>query len=213
MAGPAAAIAGLAAAAAAVLAAIYAAVPESVQRIAKEEFARIVMGDASEYEAEAIKSAFAKMGLDIDPAEGLTPQNITAAINAGPLAGTGIELTNIFDRNALRSDMEKIALAYAASAFGLEIRSMSVEGIKDAVRSEMSKRLMDQVSEGAGEWLELAPDLVDLAKQLDTAVRAGLIDGQGRFVPPELSMSEYHIDLRERQARYRARHTRHWEPR
>ena len=128
--------AGLAAAAAAVLGAIYAAMPESAQRVAKEEMARLAMGEVDEYENEAMKAAFATMGLDIEPSEGLTPQAITQAINAGPLAGTGIELTNLFDRDAVKRDLEKIAIAQAASAFGVEIKSLRPEGIKEAVKGE-----------------------------------------------------------------------------
>lgn len=205
--------AGLAAAAAAVLAAIYAAVPESVQRIAKEELARLAMGEVDEYETEAMKAAFATMGLDIEPSEGLTPQAITQAINAGPLAGTGIELTNIFDRDAVKRDLEKIAIAQAASAFGVEIKSLRPEGIKEAVKGELKKRMLEQLSEGQGEWLELAPDLVEIARRIDEARRAGRMDAAGNFVPPDLAMDEYHVKLRERQATYRAKHTRHWEER
>lgn len=213
MAGPVAAVAGIAAAAAAALAAIYAAVPESVQRIAKEEMARMALGEVDEYENEAMKAAFATIGLDIEPSEGLTPQAITAAINAGPLAGTGIELSNLFDRDAVKRDLEKLALRYAAQAFGIELTSLRPEAIKEAVKGELRKKMLTQLSEGAGEWLELAPDLVHIARSLDEARRTGRMDAVGNFVPPELAMDDYHVKLRERQARYRANHTRHWEER
>lgn len=213
MPGPAAAIAGITAAAAAALAAIYAAMPDSVQRIAKEEMARMAMGEVDEYEEAAMKAAFASIGLEIEPSEGLTPQAITAAINAGPLAGSGVELTNLFDRDAVKRDLEQIAVGYAAQAFGIEITSLRPESIKEAVKGELRKKMLAQLSEGEGEWLALAPDLVDIARRLDEARRVGRMDAAGNFVPPELAMDDYHVKLRERQATYRAGHSRRWEER
>lgn len=200
------------AAGAAIMAGIYAALPDSVQRIAKEEMARIALGDVDEYENEAIKAAFEKIGLDIDPADGLTPQNITAAINSGPLAGTGIELTNLFDREAVKRDITKIAVRYAADAMGFELKSFDLDGIKAALKEEVSRRIIEQVGEGAGDWIELAPDLVEIARALDAAVKAGRIDAEGNYIQQGLMNDDFHVDLRERQARYRSKHTRHWEP-
>lgn len=206
------AIQAVLAAGAAIMAAVYAAIPDSVHRIAKEELMRVTAGDVSEYENEAIKAAFEKIGLDIDPEEGLTPQTITSAINAGPLAGTGIELTNIFDREACKRDLQRVAMARAAEAFGVKITDTSAEGLKASIKEEISRRVMEQLGEGAGDYLEAAPDLVELVRQLNAGIKAGLIDGNGNFKEPGLMMDEFHVNLRERQARYRAAHTRHWEP-
>lgn len=201
------------AAGAAVMAALYAALPDSVHRIGKEELARLVAGEASDYENELLRGAFASIGLDVDPEQGLTPQALTRAINDGPLAGSGVELSNIFDGAAVRRDLEQLALSYAAQNFGLDVPTLNVEGIKAAVKKEMSRRLMEQLGEGAGDWVALAPDLVDIARRLDAARAAGRLDAAGRFVEPELEQDDYHVNLRERQAKYRAQHSRHWEPR
>ena len=67
----------------AVFAAVVASIPDSVTRITKEELARLIMGEVSDAEGAAIKEAFLKMGLDIDPEDGINAQTITAAINAG----------------------------------------------------------------------------------------------------------------------------------
>ena len=205
-----AAIAAVAAAAAATLAAVYALIPDAVTDIGKEEFDRMIRGDVEGYQAEAMKGAFASMGLDLDPEQGLTPQALTDAINRGPLAGTDIELTNIFDRDAVKRDLMRIGLARAADAFGVKITDTSAEGLKAAVKEEISRRVMDQLGQGAGEWLEAAPDLVEVVRQLQAGMRAGLIDAAGNFIAPELAMDEFHVNLRERQARYAARHSRQW---
>lgn len=200
------------AAGAAFMAGVYAVLPDSIQRIAKEELLRIVKGDVGDYENEAIKAAFEKIGLEIDPEEGLTPQAITRAINSGPLAGTGVELTNIFDRDACKRDLQRLAMVRAAEAFGVSVHDTSAEGLKATIKAEVSKRVMEQLGEGAGPYLEAAPDLVELVRQLQAGIKSGLINGEGQFQAPGLMMDEFHVNLRERQARYAARHKRHWEP-
>ena len=66
--------------------------------------------------------------------------------------------------------------------------------------------------DAAGEWLDAMPELKELARELARATARGWIDAAGNLIPPgsNVSMSEYHINLRERQARYAARHTRVW---
>ena len=201
------------AAGAALMGAIYAAVPESGKDIAREEFERILIGDGDEFINEVIAAAFERIGLDIDPDDGLTPQTFTDAINAGPLAGTGLELTNIFDKDACKRDVMRIATGYAADAFGLNVADKSAEGLKAAVKQEITRRVMEQLGEGAGDYIEAAPELVELARQLRAGIKAGLIDENGNYQAPGLMMDEFHVKLRERQARYYANHGRKWEPR
>ena len=200
------------AAGAALLGTIYAAVPEAGKDIAREEFERILIGEGDEYINSLIQTAFERVGLDVDPEQGLTPQALTDAINAGPLAGTGIELSNIFDREACKRDVMRIATNSAADAFGLHVSDKSADGLKAAVKAEITRRVMEQLGEGAGEYIDAAPELVELAKQLAAGVRAGLIDPAGNFIAPGLMMDDFHVKLRERQARYYAGHGRKWEP-
>lgn len=47
---------------------------------------------------------------------------------------------------------------------------------------------------------------------MNAGIKEGLINADGGgFSEPGLMMDEFHVNLRERQARYRASHKRHWE--
>ena len=200
-------------AAGAVLTAIYAAIPDSVKDITKEEMERAARGEMSDFTESALSSAFEKIGLEIDLSEGLTPKTITEAINAGPLAGTGIELTNIFDKEACKRDLMRIGLARAAEAYGIEVRDVSsVEAIRDTIKSYVSQQLDEQLMAGAGEWLDVVPELASLAREIASAVKQGLVDADGNLQAPGLMMDDFHVNLRERQARYAASHKRVWVP-
>lgn len=198
-------------AAGAVLAAIYAAVPDSIKEITREEMERASRGEMEDFTEAALTAAFEKIGLEIDLSEGLTPKTITEAINAGPLAGTGIELTNIFDKEACKRDVMRIGLARAAEAYGIEVKDVSsVEAIRDTIKSYVSQQLDEQLMAGAGEWLDVVPELASLAREIASAMKQGLVDESGNLVPPGLMMDEFHVNLRERQARYAATHSRAW---
>ena len=201
------AIAGVAA----VIAGLYAALPSSVQDIGKEEFMRLLAGDLGEFEREAIKGAFSKLGLEVDPETGINAESITRAINEGPLAGSGVELTNIFDRDAVKRDMQKIALAFGAQSMGMEVKSLSIDGIKEALRGEVQRRVYEQIQAGGGDLVDNAPDLVAIVKMIDASRRKMAEGEDGTPEKKPLLMSKAAINNRERQARYRANHTRHWE--
>lgn len=213
MVAPVAAVAAVVAAAAAVVASVYSLLPEAVKDIGREEFDRATRGDMDEYLQSALAGAFEKIGLgNIDLSEGLTPQNVTRAINEGPLAGTGIELTNVFDKEACKRDMMRIGLARAADALGVELQSTSVEGLKATIKAHIAEQLDAQIMAGAGEWLDAMPELAELARELARAASKGWIDAAGNLLPTDgsVAMDDYHISLRERQARYAAQHTRVW---
>lgn len=184
-------------------------IPDAVEKITKEEFMRLVAGDVGDLEKAAITDAFAKLGLAIDPEQGLSAGAITAAINAGPLAGTGVELTNIFNRDAVKSDMQRIALAHAAQTFGLHLNSLKTEDVKEALRGYVSQLVRDEIA-GGGDLVDAAPDLVALVKLIDAARKNYREDENGNFERKPLKMTPEAISNRERQAKYRAGHTRRW---
>lgn len=205
-------IAGVSASIGAIFAGAAELVPEAAKDIAKEEFMRLVMGDVSDLEKEVIQAAFTKLGLDIDPEEGINATTITQAINNGPLASTGIELTNIFDREAIKKDMQKLALAYAAQSMGIKPKSLKADDVKDAVREYVSEMVIDEISNGNPEWLEEAKDLVAVVQMISEARRLYKEIEPGVFAKPELSNHPAAVSNRERQAKYRANHKRKWEP-
>ena len=207
-----AAIAAVVATAGAVIAGIYAAMPESGQRIAREEFDRVARPYLEGYAKDVLQNALKSIGLpmDLDEDGAITPASVTRAINEGPLAGTGIELTNVFSREACKRDLVRIGLQRAAAAYGVEIHDTSAEGLKEALKAHISQQFSEQLAAGAGEWLDAVPELVELSRQLASAVRQGLIDEQGNYVAPELYSDPYHVSLRERQQRYAEKHGRVW---
>lgn len=206
-------IPALYAAAAAALAAIYAAIPDSVKDISKEEMERAARGEMNDFTKAAMQEAFQKIGLAIDVEDGINPRTITQALNDGPLSGTGIELTNVFDKEACKRDLMRIGLAQAAQMYGIEVKDVSsVEAIRDTIKKYISDQLDQQLMDGAGEWLDLVPELASLAREIASAVKNGLIDENGELQAPGLAMDDFHVSLRERQQRYAASHQRHWVP-
>lgn len=214
MVAPVAAIASVVAAATAVVVAVYAALPEAAKDVAREEFERMMQGKTDDYLKSIMAGAFEKIGLPLDPDEGINPQTITAALNDGPLAGTGIELTNVFDKEACKKDLMRVALQQALQAYGVQIKDTSADGLKAALRDHISNQISEQIAAGAGEWLDACPDLVDLSRELASAVKRGWVDESGNLLDPtqEVATDEYHVNLRERQRRYAEKHTRQWVP-
>lgn len=192
-----------------VFASVVAMVPDSVTRISKEEFIRLFAGNVSEAEDAAIKDAFARLGLDIDPAEGINAQTITRAINNGPLGGSGVELTNLFSREAVKRDLQRLALVHAAQNFGVELTSLDTESVKEALKSYVAEIVREEIANG-GDLVDAAPDLIAIVKMIDAA-RKGYKDEAGNQLDKKpLLMSEAAINNRERQAKYRASHSRKW---
>jgi hypothetical protein len=162
----------------------------------------------------ALEQAFKKLGLTIDASQGFSKESITAAINAGPLAGSGVELTNVFDRDAVRADLQRVALARAVQETGLNITTLDVESVKRALREYVKNRVDQQLAAGGGDLIDAAKPLAMLARDIQAAnapTNTPPGGNPGREQPVDFSPRG--IKNRERQARYRANHTRHWEAR
>ena len=199
----------LGAALAAVMGVVAASIPDSITRITKEEFARLFLGEVSEAESAAIKDAFQKMGLDIDPENGINERTLTDAINNGPLAGTGVELTNIFDREAIKRDLTRLALVQAAQGAGLKLTSTTTEAVTEAVKTYIAEIVREEIKYG-GDIVDAAPDLVAIVKMIDAARKDYRNEAGDVIESKPLLMSEAAIDNRRRQAKYRANHKRRW---
>ena len=192
-----------------IFATVVASIPDSITKISKEEFVRLFAGEVSEAENAAIKDAFARLGLDVDPDAGINAQTITAAINAGPLGGTGVELTNLFDRDAVKRDLQRLALVQAAQSFGIELHSLETEAVKEAIRGYVADMVREEIA-GGGDLVDAAPDLVAIVRMIDAA-RKGYKNEAGEEVREKpLLMSKEAVSNRERQAKYRGNHQRRW---
>ena len=171
-----------------------------------------------EIDSWALGIAFEAMGLP-DLAEEnatYTRESFTKALNAGPLKPYGIELTKVFDRVATRQDLEKIALQMAAQEFGIKIKGLNLDALRQALQEYVKGEVRKQLgTEAGGDLINGAAELRLLAHIIDEMKKAGP-NGEPAQYPmakKPLKMDAKSIANRERQARYRANHSRHWEPR
>ena len=177
---------------------------------------RMFRGHKKELEEWALSKAFEAMGVPIDPANGFSRESITAAINAGPLAGTGIELSDIFDPEAIKRDVKRIALEKAVADTGLPIAGLTVADLKASLRAYVSDVTREQLESGDGDIIAAAPALVEMLQMIRAANKSdpagpGATPGYQPGPSQPVDMTPHGIANRERQARYRANHQRHWE--
>lgn len=159
----------------------------------------------ADLEKWAIGAAAEKFGLVLDADDGVSAEAINAAINAGPLAGTGIELTNIFDKQALISDLRQVAMMRAGEALGLgQVRSIA--GLRDGARAMLIDEVAAQLAVESGPLVEGAPDVALVGKAIASRAKTA-----GWNTPTDLTPKG--IANRARQARWRVGKTKHWEPR
>lgn len=159
----------------------------------------------SDLEKWAIGAAAEEFGLTLDADAGISAQAINDAINAGPLAGTGIELTNIFDKQALIDDLRKVAILRASDALGLgQVHSLA--GLRDGARAMLVDEVASQLAAEAGPLVDAAPSVDLVAKAIASKAKTA-----GWNTPTD--MTPKGIANRARQARWRAGKTKHWETR
>ena len=156
------------------------------------------------FEKFAIDAAFESIGLEVESSGGINPQSITQAINAKFLADVGLELTDIFSADALKTDLEKFALSKISAGLDIEITSLDPERLKDVLSGYVRRRMEAQIKDGAGSMIDGAPDKVALL---------ALIEKANELRGKPLSDAPGAQSNRDRQAKYRAAHKRHWEKR
>lgn len=165
-----------------------------------------VHGWMSKYEGPlgrwAVGAVFEAMGLELQPDEGLNEATITRAINDGPLSGSGLVLSSLFDRQAVINDLMAFGLLKAGEAFGVDVSS--VEGLRGAVRESLTAEITAQLTDGAGDLIDGAPDHPLIAQVLASVPENPDWNAPTDFTPEGIAN-------RERQARWRAGKTKHWE--
>lgn len=149
----------------------------------------------------AVGAVFEELGLELQPDEGLNEATIRRAINEGPLAGSGVVFTNIFDRQAVIDDLMLAGMKKVGEAFGVDVSGVS--DLRGAVRQSLAGEIAEQLAAESGSLFEGAPDSAFIARVL----AAGPVV-EGWNAPTDLSAAGQ--SNRERQARFRASKTRHW---
>ena len=151
-------------------------------------------------EKAAAQAVLDALGVPLDLDGEVNQQTITQAINAAVLPA-GCELTNIFDKQAVQADIKRIALAEAAAAFGFD-GPLSADTLRAQITAQISAEVRDQIAQGAGEFIDAAKPLAAVQRLID---RPPPKDWQS-----PRKFTENAEKNRERQARYRASHTRKW---
>lgn len=186
----------------------------------KVELHRQLQRRRPEIEKWAMGLAFTALGLPDLTSTHLTRESFTQALNAGPLAGTGLQLTNIFDKRAIQLDFQRLALANTMAALGVQtsraggvedLREALREWVSDQVRAQLQDGAADDLVKGAQESLAVLAILRAVNKEFRDAQEAGLPPPTGGPTKKPLKTSKEAAQNRERQARYRAGHKKRWE--
>ncbi len=189
-----------------------AAIGSGVYAVSKPFLHRYLMTQRPAIEEWALKNALEAIGLPDLMDEKLTRESFTGAINNHFLSGSDIQLTNLFDAKATKKDIEAYTLKKAAKELGIELVHATVDGMKDALKDWICDQIKEQIGASSGDLIDGAKDLSRVLIIIKS-VRKNL-DANGQPVPPPpVADTPAAISNRERQAKYRASHTRHWENR
>lgn len=152
----------------------------------------------------AIIAAFNMLGIEFDIRDKVNAATITQAINKTLLSGTELQLTNVFDVDATRVQIEAYALGKINEGLGGELRFASLK--KQALKREI-KRYANYIVQR-----ELAAGGGDIAQALGDSERVLKIieryEAEKEKPPSDLPEA---AGNRDRQATYRANHHRRWE--
>ena len=170
--------------------------------LTQNDIQRFFDNPGKELKEYALRAALEAMGLVIESGP-VNEETITAAILAGPLAGLGIEVTDLFNREALIAALKKIAIGKAGDALGLSGVS-SVAGLRDSVRGLLADEIGRQLASEAGSLIAGSP----VAPLIAAAIKRRNPDWN-----EPTDFTKKGIANRERQAKWRREHTKHWEQR
>lgn len=149
---------------------------------------------------KAAQAVLDARGIPLDLDGQVNQQTITAAINVAVMPD-GVEFTNLFDKEQVMADVKRMALEQAAEAFGFE-GGASAEALRRAIIDKVVGEVMADMQAGGGDYLDAAAGLVEVQRLLD------------RPEPKEWNKPRVFTARaaknRERQATYRASHSRKW---
>lgn len=186
--------------------AIWAAVSGAVGIEVADVIKTRVKKSLDEHWRDYLNAALDDLGIVIDPEKGITDETLTAAVNQNLLAGTGLELASLLDKQKMMDGFKATAMRKMAEELGLPPVNSVTE-----IRAALQAWLVDQVG---AELAAEAGELIDAAKPLQKiqARIAGDKPPRSNWNDP-VDFTPEGISNRERQARYRASHTKVWIPR
>lgn len=171
---------------------------------------RYLIQHRADIEQWALKNALEAVGLPDLTDDKLTRESFTKSINSSLLGGQEFQFTNLFDRASVVNDVTRVAMGRAARDLGLSIDANSIDGMRDALRGYVRGQLKEQISAGGGDLIDTAKDVQSVVSNIKAA---GYGDDGTKPDKPPLIMTAQAVSNRERQARYRAKHSKKWEKR
>ena len=139
-------------------------------------------------------------GIPLDLDGEINHFTITAAINAAVMPD-GVAFENVFDKDAIKRDVKRIALGQAAQAFGFE-GGTDIDVLKEQIISRVMAEVRDDIAAGGGDYMDATKGLAAVQRLIN---RPEPKDWQ----VPRVFTAKAEKN-RERQATYRASHKRKW---
>lgn len=152
----------------------------------------------------AIIAAFQVLGIEFDVGDKVNASTVTQAINRALLSGTGLELTNVFDIDVTRGQIERFALEKINQGLGDELRftSLKRQVLKREIKRYANYVVQKELAAGGGAIADALGDSEHILSMIER------YETQRDKPPSDLPEA---AGNRDRQATYRANHERHWE--
>lgn len=152
----------------------------------------------------AIIAAFQVLGIEFDVKDKVNAYTVTQAINKTLLSGTDLQLTNVFDVDVSKGQIERYALEKINEGLGGELRFSSLK--KPVLKRELKRYanyiVQKELAAGGGAIADALGDSEHILSMIER------YETQRDKPPSDLPEAEGN---RERQGTYRANHNRHWE--
>lgn len=185
--------------------------------VAPEDTAQF-LGETRKEVGERVGTLFAylaraKLGLDIPLDDKISKETLTIAINKiiaknSGLSGAPVEFANIFDKDAVKSDVKRIGLQKAFETFGYD-GGQGVAGLRQKIITDVLGEVHADIAAGLANGPG-ASEYIAAAKELQQAIKDIAASRKRQAEKQPLDMSPRAVDNRERQRRYAANHTRVW---
>lgn len=156
------------------------------------------------FENAVISAAFWKLGIEFEDGDMVNAYTVTAAINKTLLADTDLELSNVFNIDTTRAQIEEYAIKKINEGLAGELifKSLKKLDLKREIKRYANFLVQTELAAGGG---AISDALGDSESVLRIIAR---YEKQRDKPPSENPEAEGN---RERQATYRANHKRHWE--
>lgn len=138
-------------------------------------------------------------GIPLDLDGEVNEFTITSALCS--LLPDGVVFENVFDKEAVRRDLKQMAVSYAADQFGFD-GSVDPDVLRQKIIDEVTREVLADIQAEQGKYLDAAKGLAEVQRLID---RPEPFDWKS----PRVFTTKAEKN-RDRQAAYRAAHSRKW---